>query len=220
MSKKLIIVGTSASAKIAHFYFERDTDYEVVAFAVQSQYKKESFFENKMVIDIESMNSTHPSSEYDCFVAIGYSKMNSTRERLYNEIKSKGYTLPNYISPYCTFRTTERVGDNNFILEDNTIQPFVSIGSNNVFWSGNHIGHDAVIGDHNFISSHVVVSGYVTIENNCFLGVNSSLHNNIRIKNRSLIAAGAVISGDTNEEDVITPPRSIIISKKSSELDF
>ena len=50
-------------------------------------------------------------------------------------------------------------GDNCFILEDNTVQPFVTIGNNVTLWSGNHIGHDSVIEDDCFISSHVVVSG-------------------------------------------------------------
>ena len=51
------------------------------------------------------------------------------------------------------------IGENCFIFEDNTIQPFVKIGDDVVLWSGNHIGHHAEIGDHCFISSHVVISG-------------------------------------------------------------
>ena len=137
---------------------------------------------------------------------------------MYYQMKQMGYTMPNYISPKCSYLTEEIIGDNNFILEDNTIQPFVKIGSNNVFWSGNHIGHDVIIGDHNFITSHVVVSGFTKILNNCFLGVNSTLRDNIVIANKTLVAAGAVIMKDTSEEDVYLPAKSILHNKKSTEL--
>jgi acyl-[acyl carrier protein]--UDP-N-acetylglucosamine O-acyltransferase len=66
------------------------------------------------------------------------------------------------------------IGENCFIFEDNTIQPFVRIEDNVILWSGNHIGHHSTIKSHNFISSHVVVSGQCTIEPNCFIGVNST----------------------------------------------
>ena len=78
-------------------------------------------------------------------------------------MKSLGYELVSYVSSRCSFLSQYPPGDNCFILEDNTVQPFVRIGSNVTLWSGNHIGHDSVIGDHCFISSHVVVSGHVSI---------------------------------------------------------
>lgn len=67
------------------------------------------------------------------------------------------------------------MGDNCFVFENQTIQPFVKIGNDVIIWSGNHIGHHSMIGDHCFISSHVVISGNVKIEPYCFLGVNSSI---------------------------------------------
>jgi sugar O-acyltransferase (sialic acid O-acetyltransferase NeuD family) len=216
--KKLIIVGTSANSKLAKFYFTRDTEYEVVAFAVNKEFIKSERFEGLPVIPIETIKVDFPPNVVDVFVAVGYTAMNSVREKLYFYCKKIGYLMPNYISPNCTFLSEESIGDNNFILEDNTIQPFVEIGSNNVFWSGNHIGHDSKIGDHNFITSHVVISGFTELGNNCFIGVNSTLRDSIKIADGSLIAAGAVVMKSTEKEDVILPPKSVTIDKKSSEL--
>jgi sugar O-acyltransferase (sialic acid O-acetyltransferase NeuD family) len=221
MKKKLIVVGTTTNARLAKLFFEKDTDYEVAAFAVNKEYITDDTFENLPVIPVEDMNNDYPTNEYDAFVAIGYTKMNEIRENLYRYVKGLGYKLPNYISPHCTFlANVENIGDNNLILEDNTIQPFVKIGSNNVLWSGNHIGHDSVIKDHCFITSHVVVSGYVTIESNCFLGVNSTLRDGISIGYKTLIGAGASVTKKTNEADVILPARSTLFSKKSYELEI
>lgn len=218
MKNKLIIVGNTANARVAHFLFEKDTHYEVCAFVVNKEYLTVRSLWGKPVVELESIKFTHPPDEYDAFVAIGYSEMNQLRERIYFQMKELGYTLPNYISPRCTFLSDEPIGDNNFILEDNTIQPFVKIGSNNVLWSGNHIGHEAVISDHCYITSHVVVSGFTVIERNCFLGVNSTIRDNIRIAPFTLIGAGAIIMNDTEEEAVYLPARSVKIDKKSTDI--
>ena len=144
--------------------------------------------------------------------------MNKIRQKLYEDVKALDYQLPNYISSRCSFLTQETIGDNNLILEDNTIQPFVKLGSNNVLWSGNHIGHDSVITDHCFITSHVVISGFTVIGQNSFLGVNCTLRDGIKIGAESLIAAGAVVMKDTLPKQVIIPPRSIVFEKTSDQI--
>lgn len=68
------------------------------------------------------------------------------------------------MSSHATVLNDGRIGENVFLLEDNTIQPFVSIGNNVTLWSGNHIGHHSTIHDHCFLASHIVVSGGVVIE--------------------------------------------------------
>lgn len=216
--KKLIIVGTSSNSRLARFYFEQDTDYKVVAYAVESSFIKEREFDNLPVIDILKLEYLYPKEKFDVFVAVGYKNMNGVRQKLYNLIKGMGYFMPNYISPKCSFLTNNKIGDNNFILEDNTVQPFVNIGSNNVLWSGNHIGHDVIIGSHNFISSHVVISGFVKISDNVFLGVNSSINDGINILSYSLIGSGSVITKDTTEKSVWVSPRSIKLEKSSLDI--
>ena len=72
-------------------------------------------------------------------------------------------------------------GPTAFILEDNTVQPFVRIGANVTLWSGNHIGHDSTIEDDVFVSSQVVVSGHCRVVEGCFLGVNSTVQHGVRL---------------------------------------
>jgi sugar O-acyltransferase (sialic acid O-acetyltransferase NeuD family) len=146
--------------------------------------------------------------------------MNKIREEKYFQAKSKGYQLVSYISSKCSYMSQYECGDNCFIFEDNTIQPFVKIGNNVTLWSGNHIGHHSTIHDHNFISSHVVISGHCEIKSNCFIGVNASIHNNITIAAENLIGAGAIISRNTGDKDVYVPAPSNKIDKKSDQLKF
>lgn len=216
--KDLIIVGLSNNAKLAAYYFQRDSSYNVVGFVVDKEFKNSDEFYNLPVYDFEQLEGLYSPLVADAFVAVGYSQMNNIRESLYKRVKALGYKLPNYISSRCSFLTEETIGDNNFVLEDNTIQPFVKIGSNNVIWSGNHIGHDVILGDHNFITSHVVISGFTQIRNNCFFGVNSTLRDGIIIADKTLIGAGAVIMKNTKDEEVYLPAQSILFPKKSTDL--
>lgn len=217
---KLIIFGTGDIAQLAHYYFDLDSEHEVVAFTVDQDYLKGDFFEQKPVIPFDRIKECYPPNQYKMFVALSYAKMNSIRESKYYEAKKMGYELVSYISSKCTYLSQFACGDNCFILEDNTIQPFVRIGSNVTLWSGNHIGHHSTLHNHNFISSHVVVSGHCEVLPNCFLGVNSTLHHNVRLNNKTLVAAGAIISKNTVEKGVYLPSDTRIINKESTEINL
>ena len=217
-TKKLLIVGLSNNAKIASYYFERDTEYNVIGYCVDKCYIVENSFCNLPIFDLGEVKFTHPPDLYHIFVATGYTQMNSVRENLYKRVKEMGFFLPNYISPKCTFLSEELIGDNNFILEDNTIQPFVIIGSNNVIWSGNHIGHDVIIENHNYITSHVVIAGFTKICNNTFLGINSTIRDGICISNKTLIGAGCIILKSTDAESVYFSNKATCATVKSNEI--
>ena len=141
-------------------------------------------------------------------------------EQKYNEAKAKGYELVSYISSKCTYLSQFEAGDNCFIFEDNTIQPFVKIGSNVTIWSGNHIGHHSVIENHNFISSHVVISGHCHIKSYTFLGVNSTIGHKVVIEEGTLLGAGVVTTKNTEVNGVYVPQKSILIDKKSNEINM
>lgn len=217
--KPLVLFGTTAQARIAAHYFEQDSEYQVVAFTADEQFIADrQQFEGRPLVPFESLLREYPPADCDLFVAVGYTNMNRLRAHKVEAALSAGYRLPSYVSPRCTYLSDTQPGPNSFILEDNTIQPFVTIGKNVTMWSGNHIGHDSVVRDHTFISSHVVVSGFVTVEESCFLGVNSTIRDGVTVGASTLIGAGAVVLADLDPDSVIVPPRSVVLDKKSWEL--
>ena len=217
---KLVIFGAGDIARLAHYYFSRDSEHEVVAFAVDETYRNADTFLDLPLIAFEDVANSYPRGGHKMFVALSYARMNKLREEKYQQAKANGYELVSYVSSRCSFLTDHPVGDNCFILEDNTIQPFVRIGNDVTLWSGNHIGHDATIEDHCFLASHIVVSGYVRIGNNCFIGVNATLRNSITIAPETLIGAGAVIMKDTVPKGVYLPPRGELSKKTSDEIEL
>jgi len=218
--EKIIIFGTGDIAQIAHYYFNIDSNYKVVAFTVNKDFITNTTFCDKPVVAWEGIEKQYPVNEYKIFIALSYAKLNKVREGKYNEAKSKGYGFVSYISSKCTYLAQDKPGDNCFIFEDNTIQPFVKIGNNVTFWSGNHIGHHSVICDHNFISSHVVVSGHCVINSNSFIGVNSTIGHNVEIGKENIIGAGSIITKNTGSGEVYVPARSVKLDKSSSEINL
>jgi sugar O-acyltransferase (sialic acid O-acetyltransferase NeuD family) len=218
--KKLVIFGAGDIARLAHHYFAHDSPHEVAAFVVDRAFRQADAFQGLPLIDAEDVTDRFPPGDYDMFVAMSYAKMNAVRAEKYASMKAAGYRLVSYISSRCSYLSQTPPGDNCFILEDNTVQPFVTIGNNVTLWSGNHIGHDVTIEDHCFITSHVVVSGWVRIGTRSFIGVNATLRNSITIAPETLIGAGAIIMKNTKPKQVYMPERAKLFPKASDEIDL
>lgn len=212
-TKKAVIFGSSGQAEVMAYLLEADSEYEVVAFTSTSDYINSRTIYNKPFVPFETIETTFSPDEYEMHIAIGYQQNNRVREKFYYQAKEKKYKLLTYISSKAT-NYAKSIGDNCFIFEDNTIQPFVEIGNNCILWSGNHIGHHSVIADHVFISSHVVISGHCKIKDHCFIGVNSTLRDGITIEQDTVLGAGCLIVKDTLPNQTYIGTKSVLFEKK------
>jgi sugar O-acyltransferase (sialic acid O-acetyltransferase NeuD family) len=198
-TRKLVIVGDSAFAEIAREYFDADTGYEVVAFAVETPYLKRESLHGLPVLPFETLEQRLDPARHDVFVACTYTQLNRLRQRLAADAKARGYKLASYVSPRAFVWKNVELGEHCFVFEDNTIQPFVRIGENVVLWSGNHVGHHTAIEPHVFVSSHVVISGFCSIGAHSFLGVNATIANNVRVGADNWIGPNVAVMKDTPE---------------------
>lgn len=199
---KLIIFGLGETAELAYEYFTHDPNYinhEVIGFCADLQYIKKDNFCGLPVVSMDEVAQRFPPGEFQGFVAVASGHLNRDRSALFTRVKELGYTLASYISARAFVWHNVEIGENCFILEDNTLQPFTKIGNNVTLWSGNHIGHRTVIEDHCFITSHVVVSGYCTIGAYSFVGVNACFADKVTVAPDNFIAMGAVINKNTVE---------------------
>jgi sugar O-acyltransferase (sialic acid O-acetyltransferase NeuD family) len=199
---EIVIFGVGQWAELAHFYLTHDSPHEVAAFAVDRDFIAGDQFKGLAVVAFDEVQRHYPPDQFKMFIPVSFKRMNHIRAERYHEAKSRGYELISYVSSRATIFPGFECGDNCFILEDNTIQPFVKIGNNVVIWSGNHIGHHTTIKDHVMITSHVVISGACTIEPFCFLGVNAMVRDETLIARETLVGMGVAILGDTKAYEV------------------
>lgn len=216
--RRLVIVGDSLFAEIAHEYFTHDSPYEVVGFAVESEYRKRDTLHDLPIVDFEFVTDRFPPDEHSVYVALVYTQLNRLRARLMEASKELGYSLASYISSRAFVWRNVEVGEHCFVFENNVVQPFVTLGNNVVLWSGNHIGHHSRIRDNCFISSHVVISGSVDVGENSFLGVNSTLVNDISIGRDTWLGPNVTITRDVTPGSVYRCPRSELRDKSSYQL--
>jgi sugar O-acyltransferase (sialic acid O-acetyltransferase NeuD family) len=216
----VVVFGTGDFASLAHFYLRHDSPHEVVGFTVDAAYMPATGeFEGLPVVPFAEVARRFPPASCAAFAPLSHLRMNSVRERVYAALKAAGYELISYVSSRATRFPGTVIGDNCFILEDNTLQPFTSVGSNVVMWSGNHLGHHSRIEDHAFVTSHVVISGHCTIGRNSFLGVNATLRDGITIGDRTFVAMGSVVAHDTAAGSVVKghPARATAVTSDRLE---
>jgi sugar O-acyltransferase (sialic acid O-acetyltransferase NeuD family) len=216
----VVIFGAGDIARLADYYLTEDSPHQVVAFTVDRSFLSADRFLDRPLVPFDEIVLRFPPDRFEMFIALSYARMNATRAERYAAAKTLGYRLVSYVSSRCTFLTKNPIGDNCFILEDNTVQPFVTIGSNVTLWSGNHVGHDSTIGDHCFIASHVVISGHVTIGERSFIGVNATLRDSITIAPQTLVGAGALVMKNTAATGVYIGERAKRFHKSSDDIEL
>ena len=196
MSKPLVIFGSAEIAELAKFYFTRDSERKVVAFTVDDTYAQEDQFNSLPLVPFSEVTKKFPPAEYDMHVALSYTRLNCLRQEKYEQAKAAGYCLATYVCSKSVVWSDLSIGDNCFILENQTIQPGVRIGNNVMIWSGNHLGHGTQINDHVYVASHVVISGHCKIGERSFLGVNATLRDFCTVGKDCFVAMGADVARD------------------------
>ena len=196
---KIVVFGISDFANEVSFYFKNDSDYEIVAYTVDSKYKSTETFLGLPVVAFEEIQEKYPPETYGMFIAIGYHKLNKTRENKFAEAKLKGYKLVSYVCSKNTVWSDLKIGDNCFVMEGNIIQMEVVILDNVFIGVGNGIGHNTVIKENCFITSNVMIGGFSIIHKNTFIGLSASIRDKTVIEENNVLGAGSMILKNTEK---------------------
>jgi len=211
MNKPIVIFGSGEIAALAKQYFSADSDHEVVGFTVDDEYCNAESYEGLPLVPFSQITSRFPPKEVSGHVAVSYKRLNRLREEKYHQMKDAGYQLASYVSTHSAVWESVEMGDNCFILENQTIQLGCEIGNNVMMWSGNHIGHGTKVCDHAYISSHVVVAGHCCIGERSFLGVNATIKDFTTVGSDVFVAMSASVVTDLPDGSAILPVKSEVL---------
>ncbi len=216
-AKPILIFGAGDVAQLAAYLFELDGARTVTGFVVDDDHLDGDTAFGRPLLPASTLLERFPPDDHDLFVAVGYRRINRLRAEKCSWARELGYRLPSYVSPRATFFPTLEHGDNCLIFEDNTIQPFVTLGNNVTLFGGNGIGHHSHIGDDVFMSGSRVAGG-VHIGRGTFIGVNATLRDHITIGEHCVIGAGAIILHDAEDESVFPATSTPRHRLRSSQL--
>jgi acetyltransferase-like isoleucine patch superfamily enzyme len=216
--KKVIIFGKTVVAELAHFYFVRDAACRVVAFTVNQEFIDGDDFLELPLVAFEDIEKTFSPSEYELFIAVGPSRMNSFRELKFNEAKEKGYHLFSYISSNSI--CCSDLGENCFVADGVVVNPFCKIGNNNFIWEQSLVCNNCEILDHCYLSPKSVVSSYSLIKNNSIVGTSSVVKARVVVEEKTLIGASCYISKSTQVQSVYGRKCSDHLGNISEKVDI
>lgn len=213
--KKKLIFGCSALARRL-FQNLKSEGYTTDAFVVDDNYCNQDQFCDVPLIPYSKMEELFPVTEYEAYVTIGYTGMNSKRKDVIERLLALGYSLPNYIhhSVICDSVT---MGSGNLFFPGSIMED-IKIGNGNIFLTGVLISHDAKIGSYNFFASRTTFSGNISTGNQNFFGLNCSIKDGVKIGNRCFIGASAYVSQNLKDGNVLVPARSMLLEKDSSDI--
>ncbi|MDE6764413.1 MAG: hypothetical protein K2J73_12150 [Oscillospiraceae bacterium] len=156
---------------------------------------------DEVVMTFDDFYSSYPPDKAEIIIASGEP---NGREKLYEKVKSFGYSLPNLIDPRTELKKIKVIGEGNIIEDHVHISPSnVTIGNNNVFMTFSCIAHDNVIGSHCVFASYAASSGMTVVENCCFVGTGAKLRDKIKIGKNSIIGMCAAVVKDVEESSVM-----------------
>ena len=199
---KIVLFGCGRGADVAYRFMSNDTKHEICGFTVDQKYIAADTFRGLPLVPFENVEETYPPDDYRMLILLGYQEMNQLRANKYAEAKKKGYALESYVASNIFRVEPLDVGENCFILDNQSISLDVKIGNNVIMWSSNHIGDMTHIGDHTWVSSQVTVAANVEIGERAFLGIGATVSNAVKVAPDTFVGADRLISTDTDNAGV------------------
>jgi len=126
-------------------------------------------------------------------ITVGQIKSNTLRVKLFNLVKSIGYTLPTIISPLSYVSKHAEIGEGTVIHHHALVNANATISKNCIINTKVLIEHDAIVEDNCHISTGAIINGGTTVQSNTFIGSNSISRESTIIKKNSFIKAGSLV---------------------------
>lgn len=204
---EIVVFGAGQIADVARAYIDAHGGDRIVAFTVDGSHLAADTFAGRPLVAWEDLERLYPPDRVKLLGPLSFRRLNAFRRERHLEAKSRGYDFASFVHSSCHVHA-EHVGENCFILENCTLQPFSRIGDGVMIWSSTHVGHHATIGDHCFLSTHVGISSNVVLGEECFLAGKASIDYGRTVGARSFLGPAAVVLEDL-------PPESVVLGETS-----
>lgn len=217
MKEKLIIFGCNTTAKQVFDFVKQYNLYEIIGFAVDSQYRKNESFCDLQVYDLEELNTIFDITEIKVFVAILWNRLNADRREVYERLKCKGFQFANLVSPLAVVRG-KILGDNCWIHDYAIIQSEAEIGEDCMIMAFSLIGAYAKVASHCFMGTKSTVAGECEIGEQTFIGINCTVFDNTKVGKKCILGACTVVKRNVDDYSIVkTAGDNMIVAHSDSK---
>lgn len=148
---------------------------------------------------------------------IGSVASTSSRKRIYDRFRMKGYRFQTVTHPSAVIASDVRINEGAQIMAGAVVQPGSSLGANAIINTGALVDHDCTIEAHAHIAPGAVLSGNVRVEQGAHVGTGATIIQGVVIGERSIIGAGSVVLEDVPSSVTVVGTPGKIIRRKGRD---
>ena len=176
--------------------------YNIIGFLDTEEMQGKCFRDYRVLDTDDALQNYFDKGIRNAFVTIGFMGHGDVRERLYNQIKDIGYTVPNIIDARAVVSENIELEDGIFIGKNAVVNANAKIGKMSIVNTGAIVEHDCVIGMFSHVAVGSVLCGGVTIGVHTLIGANTTVIQGKKIGNYCIIGAGTVICKDIKDNAI------------------
>lgn len=143
-------------------------------------------------------------------VGVGAVKDPQLRVRLYERLRTAGFTAVTAVHPAAIVAAGVAIGAGTAVMAGAVINPGASVGENVIINTGAIVEHDCSIAAHAHVSPGAVLCGAVRVGAAAHVGAGSTVREGVTIGEGATVGAGAVVVADVDPWTLVVgvPARS------------
>lgn len=189
--ENLIIIGTGTNARHAFQFIKMYNLYNIIGFAVNEKYYKDSEFLGYPVYKLEKLDNI--KVPFKVFIALLWNRLNKERRELFEYCDHNNMEFANLISPTAIIRPSAEIGRNCWVHDYTVIQNNTIIGDNVPIMAFTLVGADCNIGSHCFLGAKSLIGGESCIGEQSFIGLNATIFDNVKVGNKCIVGACSIL---------------------------
>lgn len=202
MREKLLIIGTSTTARHVYDFVTEYDLYEIIGFAVDSEYKETEEFCDLPVYTIEDLDEIVDKDCCKLFVAILWNHLNADRRQLFEKLRRRGYRFANLISPTAKIRGKIE-GDNCWIHDYVIIQSEAKVKEDCMLMAFSLVGDYSVLGAHCFMGTKSTLAGKCEVGEQTFIGINCTVFDGTVVGKMCILGACTVVKRNLPDYTIV-----------------
>ncbi len=207
-----MLYGVGSLAEQIYQYNVRYQLYDIVAF-IDDSVGGERQYHSLPVLTYNEFKREDVYKDCCVIVTVGYTKCNTIRQRICEQLIADKYCLANFIAPNSNCWPDSIVGKNVVVFDNVFIGVDAKIHTGVIVYEGTIIPHNVEIKEYSLLSAGVVLGGHSVVGKNCFLGLNSTIKSSSIIGSYNIVASGANVIRSSEDFCVIKGNPGIAIQK-------
>lgn len=190
MKEKIILIGGGGHCRSVIDVIELEDNYTIAGIIDKKELIGRDVLGYKVIGCDDDLQELHKKYKYAA-VTIGQISSNIVKVKLFNMLKSIGYSLPVIISPLAYVSKHAFIDEGTVVMHQALINSNAKVGKNCIVNSKVLIEHDCIIENNCHISTAAVINGGVKVKEGTFFGSNSTTKEYTEIS--GFIKAGSLI---------------------------